>query len=233
MQKAELNKPSEPNITSGIILSTTEYDAKKAHLNQQKDICQALYVVTSGGFKSYTTQALDRSRITGFYFLGEIVGLAGMSGEGFDTSVKALADSTACELPLAEIERISLEFPLLKFYLLKEMSQEIIKYKTMLTLLGNYTAQEKVAGFLLDLSIRLHSSKRDEMDSTSSNSANFTLPMTYADMGNCLGLTVETVRRIMSYLREQKVLSIENKKVIISDSEKLRKLRKLISPLHS
>jgi len=279
MQKKELNNPNLPHTNSGIILSPTDNDAKKAqmfnqcieqfscalcqfyqfckvssvelkskdiaakrlqqtrliekrtHLYQQNDICQALYIVTSGSFKSYSTQALGRNRITGFHFLGEIMGLGGMSGEGFDTSAKALEDSTVCEFPLAEIERISLEFPQLKFYLLKAMSQEMIKYKAMLTFLGNCTAHEKVARFLLELSHRVYSSNSHGMsDRNTQNSANFSLPMTYADLGNYLGLTVETVSRVMSYLREQNVLSIKNKKIEISDKQKLQEL---IRPLHS
>ena len=64
-----------------------------------------------------------------------------------------------------------------------------------LLLLGRQTALEKVAAFL------------EEMDRRTGQSTVMVLPMNRRDIADYLGLTLETVSRAMSILREEGILS--------------------------
>ena len=54
------------------------------------------------------------------------------------------------------------------------------------------------------------------------SAANFRLPMSRTDIGNYLGLTVETVSRVLSRFQKLGVLSVDNKEINIIDAELLR-----------
>ena len=54
------------------------------------------------------------------------------------------------------------------------------------------------------------------------SAASFRLPMSRTDIGNYLGLTVETVSRVLSRFQKLGVLSVDNKEINIIDAELLR-----------
>jgi len=83
-----------------------------------------------------------------------------------------------------------------------------------MALLGKSHADQRVATFLLMLSKR---KSRNRLSGTE-----FRLPMSRGDMGNYLGLTVETISRVFSRLQKQQVLLVNNKNITILDMDGLR-----------
>ena len=71
-----------------------------------------------------------------------------------------------------------------------------------------------MAALLLSISAR---NKRRKL-----SAANFRLPMSRTDIGNYLGLTVETVSRVFSRFQKLGVLGVDNKEITIIDIESLR-----------
>ena len=84
----------------------------------------------------------------------------------------------------------------------------------MLALLGKSNAESKVATYLLSISSRNARRKLSSVE--------FRLPMSRADLGSYLGLTVETVSRVFSRLQKEGVLSVSNKEIQIMDMDGLR-----------
>jgi CRP/FNR family nitrogen fixation transcriptional regulator len=71
------------------------------------------------------------------------------------------------------------------------------------SVLGRSTAQERIATFLLDIDARLNSPRVIE------------LPMPRRDIADYLGLTIETVSRILRRLDRRKIISIETWRHIV------------------
>ena len=81
-------------------------------------------------------------------------------------------------------------------------------------LLGRRSAQEKVAAFLLSLRARYASAQ--------GLSARIDLPMTRQDIGDYLGLTLETVSRSMTKLAQRKIIAVIPDGVRILDMDRLK-----------
>jgi CRP/FNR family transcriptional regulator len=96
------------------------------------------------------------------------------------------------------------------------MSQEIAEDQLLLMLLSKNTADQRIATLVLSISAR---NKRRKL-----SAANFRLPMSRTDIGNYLGLTVETVSRVLSRFQKMGVLAVDNKEITITDVETLRSI---------
>jgi CRP/FNR family transcriptional regulator len=83
-------------------------------------------------------------------------------------------------------------------------------------LLSKKTAEERIASLLLSLSSRL---RRRGL-----SGARFRLPMSRGDMGNYLGLVVETVSRVLTRLQNNGVLKIQGREVEILEPQTLADL---------
>jgi len=96
------------------------------------------------------------------------------------------------------------------------MGNEIAKDLQIHTLLSSYTAEERTASFLLELSSRY---ARVSLSPT-----RFPLPMTRSDIGEYLGLTVETVSRIITALQKKDLIDENKRETEIKDLKGLRAL---------
>ena len=86
----------------------------------------------------------------------------------------------------------------------------------MLELLANKSADERLATFLLRLSNRFKARGFSE--------SRFRLSMSRNEIGNYLGLTVETVSRVLTRLQKSDFLVVENKEIEILDFKALLNL---------
>ena len=94
------------------------------------------------------------------------------------------------------------------------MGNEIAKDQQVHTLLSSYTAEERTISFLVGLSSRY--------ERVSLSPTRFLLPMTRSDIGEYLGLTVETVSRILTALQKKGLISVNNREIDILDLNALR-----------
>ena len=187
---------------------------KGDHLYRQGDAFHAVYAVRSGSFKAYSTGDDGTEQVTGFYLPGEIMGMDGISSLSHAGSAVAMETSSVCEIPFSKLEELSGQLPSLQHRFFQIMSREITKDQKMLTLLGKNSAEERVASLLLSISAR--NSHRHL------SASRFRLSMSRAEIGNSMGLTVETVSRVFSRLQKQGVLGVENREVEILDMAALK-----------
>ena len=96
------------------------------------------------------------------------------------------------------------------------MSREITQDQQVITLLSKSSAEERIAALLISISSR--NSRRQ----LSANA--FRLPMSRTDIGNYLGLTIETVSRIFTRLQKQDVITVDKKEILINDMDQLRNI---------
>ncbi|MGE0736580.1 MAG: cyclic nucleotide-binding domain-containing protein [Alphaproteobacteria bacterium] len=179
------------------------------------DSADYLFNVTSGVVKVYKLLPDGRRQITGFLFSGDFLGLA--LHNTFTYSAEALDDVALCHFPRKPFERLLDEFPALEKRLLRSASNELAAAQDQMLLLGRKTARERLATFLLSMSER--AVRRNE------SASNLRLPMGRADIGDYLGLTIETVSRTFTGLRKDGLIDLpSNHDVIVRKPAAIREL---------
>jgi CRP/FNR family transcriptional regulator len=189
---------------------------KGKYLNQAGDTFKHLHAVSTGSFKSYTLSEDGIINITGFYFPGEIIGLDAIHTGEYNTFVKALETSAVCALPFEMVDDLSGDMPALRKQLMKIMSKEIVDEQELHILLTRKNAAERMAAFLLSLSLRFKE--------RGFSAITFNLTMTRGDIGNYLGLAIETVSRLFSQFQKNKIIIVSDKLIEIIDLPALLKL---------
>jgi CRP/FNR family transcriptional regulator len=187
---------------------------KGEHLYRQNDAFKSVYAVRSGSFKSYVLSDSGQGRVTGFFLPGEIIGMDGIASKRYSNSTQSLEHSSICEIPFSQLEKLSHELPNLQHHFFAIMGNEIAKDQQIHTLLSSYSAEERTASFLLGLSSRY---ARVSLSPT-----RFLLPMTRSDIGEYLGLTVETVSRILTSLQKKGFIKVNNREIELKDIDGLR-----------
>ena len=145
----------------------------------------------------------------------------GISNSSHASSARALETSAICAIPFDSLERLSASMPSLQRHLFQLMSREITDDQLLITLLSKNSADERVATLLLSIANR--NARRNL------SASQFRLPMSRVDIGNYLGLTVETISRVFSRMQKTGVLRVDNKEIEILDQEALQQAANLVA----
>ena len=167
----------------------------------------ALYAIRTGFFKTIVTSRDGRDQVTGFQMAGEILGLDGFMSNQHHSDAVALEDSEICMISTSMLDShkaISKEFQKHVYHL---MSSEIVREQSIMLLLGNMRAEERVAAFLTNLVKRLHA--------RGFSGSELVLRMTRDEIGSYLGLKLETVSRVFSKLSGERILDVNVRKIRI------------------
>jgi CRP/FNR family transcriptional regulator len=177
------------------------------------DPLASLYVVRSGTLKTVTVSHEGRPKITGFYLPGDLMGLESIGDNVHAFDAVALEDSEVCVVPVAQLEAMASTVPELLKEFVRQLSVEITRDHRLTTLLGCMDAEQRVARFLLSLAERYHRL------GYASNA--LLLHMTRDDIASYLGLSSETVSRIISRLRRKGVLTVDQRHIGFADTSRL------------
>ncbi|MDE1463941.1 fumarate/nitrate reduction transcriptional regulator Fnr [Spartinivicinus poritis] len=183
---------------------------KGEHLFFQGDTFSSIYAVRSGALKTYTTTDDGVEQITGFQLPSELVGLSGIDDEHYPVSAQAVETTMVCEIPFEKLDELASTLPELRRKLMQIMSKEIREDQQMMLLLSKKNADERIATFLLNLAARF---RRRGFSSQA-----FRLPMSRNEMGNYLGLAVETVSRVFTRFQKNGLIDANGKEILIKDS---------------
>ena len=158
-----------------------------------------------------------RRQVIGIAVSGDFLGLPMQSANGFTAT-------TLTPVVLRRFDRVRFtdllnRTPDLMRQVFETFSQELALAQDHMLLLGRRSAEEKVAAFLLHL--------RDRWAPLQGLTARIDLPMTRQDIGDYLGLTLETVSRTMTKLAQRKMIAVIPDGVRILDAEKLARAASL------
>jgi CRP/FNR family transcriptional regulator len=182
---------------------------KGEFLFRQGDRFDSVYAVRSGALKTFSLSDTGEEQLTGFHLPSELVGLSGMDTEKHPVSAQALETTSVCEIPFEHLDELSVQLPQLRRQLMRVMSREIRDDQQMMLLLSKKTADERIATFLVNLSARFRAR---------GFSANqFRLSMSRNEIGNYLGLAVETVSRVFTRFQQNELIAAEGKEIRILD----------------
>lgn len=176
--------------------------------------------VIEGVLKVSMSIADGREQIVGIVFPSDFIGRP--FGRQSPYSVTALTDAELCIFSRATFDSFSRQHPELEHKLLRRTLDELDKSREWMLLLGKKTATERIATLLLEISSRLgetgcsvHETELNE----------FELPLDRQQMGDVLGLTIETVSRQLSRLKADGVITLPDRRMVsIQDRRRLQDL---------
>ncbi|ESP90989.1 MULTISPECIES: FNR family transcription factor [Pseudoalteromonas] len=174
---------------------------------------QAIFAVRSGSFKSYTLSEQGDEQITGFHLAGDLVGFDAINKMQHQSFAQALETSMVCEIPFDTLDELAGKLPKLRQQIMRLMSNEINYDQEMLLLLNKKTAEERLATFIFNLSNRFGERGFSRKE--------FRFTMTRGEIGNYLGLTVETISRLLSRFQKAGLIKVEGKFITILESQGL------------
>ena len=134
-------------------------------------------------------------------------------GSGHHPSfAQALETSMVCEIPFETLDDLSGKMQ----QMMRLMSGEIKGDQDMILLLSKKNAEERLAAFIYNLSRRFAQRGFSPRE--------FRLTMTRGDIGNYLGLTVETISRLLGRFQKSGMLAVKGKYITIENNDALAQL---------
>ncbi len=155
------------------------------------------------------------NQVLAFHFAGDLVSVLRQSDGDF--RLVALTDCDIVIFPADHFLDIAQGDPAVLRSVLARSLQALHRSRTRMMQMGHKSAQQRIADFLVSMAERL-------ADCTTGRCA-FALPMSRRDIGDSLGLTIETVSRQLTELREAGLIATEGRsKVCLSDVDALARL---------
>jgi CRP/FNR family transcriptional regulator len=172
----------------------------------------SVYQVVRGMVRLYKLLPDGRRQITGLLSAGHLLGIA---PEGVCIyTAEAVTEVVLCRYARAAFERMIDEVPGFAKQLLAVASHELRAAQEQMLLLGRKTATEKVASFLLSIA-------QDEEDGAQT----VEIPMSRNDIADYLGLTIETVSRTLTKLKQDGLIALPTpSRIEIRDRDQLEEL---------
>ncbi len=187
---------------------------KDTLLYRMDDSFTNLYAIRLGHFKTYQVSPGGEQQITGFQMAGELLGMDAISTDRHHCDAMALEDSEVCEIPFSRLEDLFGTIPTLLHHFHRMMSREITREQNVMLLLGNMRAEQRFAAFLVNLASRYAA--------RGYSSTTFQLRMPREEIGNYLGLPIESIRRLLSRLKKHGLLRVANREIELLDPNRLR-----------
>jgi CRP/FNR family transcriptional regulator, anaerobic regulatory protein len=188
---------------------------------QSGDRFTALYAIRSGSCKTTLSDQGGREQVTGYHLMGDMIGFDGIASGRHQCQAVALEDTEVCEVPFARLEKLSSRLPPLQRNLHRLLSREVARDENLLLVVGRMGMEERIAAFLLNLSRRYHQ--------RGYSATEFVLRLTRREIGNYLGMELETVSRLLSRFQSKGLIEIEKRLVRLLD---LRALKAMIGEHH-
>jgi len=200
-------------------LITTLREVKKGeYIFHTQDIQTNLYAIHKGSCKDFILDEEGKECISNFYFPGDIIGLESIPHQKHWFSMVALEPTELCVIPIDGL-----------FALMQKHSELLRRfvYITSYKAQNDYqvsmstNAQQRIADFILNIVMRLQERQQ---------TLEYPLPMGQVDISNFLGMSHETVNRIIQKFRRQKIIALQKKSIQLLN---LDELRKFASPIIS
>lgn len=183
------------------------------HVFREGDPFEAIAAVRAGTVKTYVIDRDGHEQVLGFHLPGEVIGLNGIDGDRYPCNAVALDTVMLCRFSFPRISVLAARLPGLQQHLFRLMSRDIGRASL---LAGDYSADQRMAAFLVGLSRRL-SARGFSPD-------RFQLTMARTDIANYLRLAPETVSRVFKRFQDEGLIQVERREVELLERTKLETL---------
>jgi CRP-like cAMP-binding protein len=164
-------------------------------LHAQGDRADFCYRIVSGCVRTIKLMEDGRRQVGGFLLAGDCLGFDALDTHDF--AAQAVTDVVLRRYRRRETEALMERHASLARVLREMAARELRDAYDRILLLGRKTASERIATFLLEMAARQRGVGK------------VALPMSRTDIADHLGLTVETVCRMMTHLRRDGTIVIE------------------------
>jgi len=188
-------------VTCSGVIATEFFYKKDEEIYGEDEPSDYVYQVIRGSVRSYKLLSDGRRQIGAFYLPGDIFGLE--SGPVHRLTAEAVSDTTVRLVKRRSLEQAAGIRVQVAQSLWAMTAGELRHAEDHMLLLGRKNAMERVASFLL------------EMDRRLAKTGMMALPMCRRDIGDYLGLTLETVSRALSQLHNEGVLGFSGARQIV------------------
>jgi len=176
----------------------------------------SVFAVRTGSLKTVLLSDDGTEQVTGFALAGELLGLDAINQGEHPVSAVALESTSVCEIPFDKLDALAGQLPSFRQHFMRTMSREIASDESLLALLGQRNAEQRLAAFLLSLSTRFRA--------RGLAADRFSLSMSRADIANHLGLTQETISRLFTQFRKQGLIEIHTRDLRLLDMDSLHRI---------
>jgi CRP-like cAMP-binding protein len=190
-----VKSPLSPELTGA-----TMTFGRNAEVYGEGEKAEFVYQVVSGAVRTYKVLADGRRQIASFYLPGDMFGIEVGSTHAF--SAEAISSSKIAVIKRTRVADLASRNSEVSNQLFNAIGSELRRVQDHILLLIK-TAQERVAGFLLEMARR--STGHNEID----------LPMSRQDIADYLGLTIETVSRTITSLEQAEFIALPSARTIV------------------
>lgn len=182
-------------------------------------------VIVSGVVKLVKSQADGRQQIVALQFPADFIGRP--FGKPDQLFAEAATELELCCFAKPAFETLMREQPDLEHALLQRTFDELEAARRWMFVLGRQSAQEKVASFLLLVMQRMN---YVSVPKPSGAEVRFDLPLSRTEIGEYLGLTIETVSRQFRQLKLQGIIETQGKRtVVVRDMARLQQFAECVA----
>jgi CRP/FNR family transcriptional regulator len=187
--------------------------APGSYLFRERDPFNAIAAVRAGTVKTSVFDSQGHEQVLGFYLPGEIIGLSAIHSERYPCNAIAIDRVELCRFSFPKMALLATRMPGLQRELFRLLSADIGKAGQ---LTGDFSADERVASFLVSLARRSTPAERP--------ASRLRLPMPRLDIASYLRLTPETVSRVLRRFRQDDVIRVEGRELAILNAAALAQL---------
>ncbi|KQT53633.1 transcriptional regulator [Methylobacterium sp. Leaf456] len=160
--------------------------AREEEIYGEAEEAEFVYKLLDGAVRTHKILSDGRRQITGFHLPGELLGFE--QQDRHRHAAEALTDTRMLIFRRRQIERMAACNATVACQLWSLTARRLRDAQDHMLLLGRGSAMERLVAFLIDLDLRLGAT------------GTFVLPMSRRDIADYLGLTIETVSRLMTQL---------------------------------
>ena len=173
-----------------------------------------IYCIHSGVLKLYKTGTEGKEQIIRFAKAGDIMGYRSViSGEQACTSVKILEDSVLCFINTNTLYSLLKDNNELAIDLLQRACNELGEANDYITDIAQKSVRERLAETLLKLKTEFGVNNDGHID----------IALTREELANIIGTATESVIRILSEFKSEKIIELYGRRIRIIDENKLKK----------
>lgn len=172
----------------------------------------AIYLILTGTVKTIKIAEDGREFMLAVYGPDDYFGITALlAGEEYKETAEALDDCTICSLPKDIVDQFVYKYPDVAEKFIKILAGNLSQYQDQLLELAYHSVRKRLA----ELLIRLHGK----------NNGVRHMELSRDNLAAMAGVAAETVSRILSDFKNEKLIDKRAEKIIILDAERLEQLK--------